>query len=400
MEFCIKPEEQNVEKKVRTAVIGYGMISNIYLKNLKNLFHIIDLAAVAGRSAAAARAQADAYGVERAMTIDEAAAAEDIELAVVLTPASAHYGIIRQMLSAGKHVWTEKTMAVTVEQGRELARLAEEKGLYLGVAPDTVLGAGIQTARAALDRGMIGEVTSGLAVINRNQSLNAELFTFLRGEGGSLPYDVGIYYIGALLALLGPVESVCAFGTPAKKHEPELLYANAEAEPWTIPGSAVMSASLRFVSGALVSVLFDGATVNAPQHVLTLFGERGILKLGDPNTFNGEVRLVYAGGEECVLPFTHGYDGANTLEPTPFDGYGHRGVGVAEMAYAIRSGRPNRCGKEYGLHCLEVLAAMEESASSGKSVEIASRFVMEPLKPGYYSQLGGMRGDAERSLMD
>ena len=179
-----------------------------------------------------------------------------------------------------------------------------------------------------------------------------------------------------------------------------ILYANAEAEPWTIPGSAVMSASLRFVSGALVSVLFDGATVNAPQHVLTLFGERGILKLGDPNTFNGEVRLAYADGGECVLPFTHGYDGANTLEPTPFDGYGHRGVGVAEMAYAIRSGRPNRCGKEYGLHCLEVLAAMEESTSSGKSVEIASRFVMEPLKPGYYSQLGGMRGDAERSLMD
>jgi predicted dehydrogenase len=389
-----------VEKRVRTAVIGYGMISNIYLKNLKNLFHIIDLVAVAGRNSSAARARADAFGVERAMTIDEAAAAEDIELAVVLTPASAHYGIIKQMLNAGKHVWTEKTMAVTVEQGRELTRLAGEKGLYLGVAPDTVLGAGIQTARRALDTGMIGEVSSGLAVINRNQSLNAELFTFLWGEGGSLPYDVGIYYIAALLALLGPVESVCAFGAPAKEHEPQLLYAGADAGPRTIPGSAVMSASLKFVSGALVSVLFDGSTVNAGQHALTLFGERGVLRLGDPNTFNGSVTLEYADQPPCVLPFTHGYDGVNTLEPTPFDGYGHRGVGVAEMAYAIRRGRSNRCGKEYGLHCLEVLAAMEESASSGKSVEVASRFVMEPLKPGYYSGLGGMRGDAERSLMD
>ena len=389
-----------MERKVRTAVIGYGMISNIYLKNLKNLFHIIDLVAVGGRNVKAARAQADAFGVERAMTIDEVAAAEDIELAVVLTPTFAHYGVIKQMLSAGKHVWTEKTLAVTVEQGRELVALAKEKGLYLGVAPDTVLGAGLQTARRALDTGLIGEVSSGLAVINRNQSLNAELFTFLRGEGGSLPYDVGVYYIAALLALLGPVESVTAFGAPAREHAPEFLYQNAEAEPWTVPGCNVLSAALRFASGALVSVLFDGNTVNAEQHALTLFGSRGILKLGDPNAFNGRTTLVYAGQEECTLPFSHGYDGANTVEPTPYDFYGHRGIGAAEMAWAIRRGRPNRCSGEYGLHCLEVLAAMEASAESGRAVEIASRFAMEPLTPGYYSSMGGMRGDAERSLMD
>ena len=389
-----------VEKRVKTAVIGYGMISNIYLKNLKNLFRIIDLAAVGGRNVTAARAQADAFGVERAMSIDETAASEDIELAVVLTPASAHYDVIKKMLLAGKHVWTEKTLAVTVEQGRELVSLAREKGLLLGVAPDTVLGAGLQTARRALDTGMIGEVTSGVAVINRNQSLNAELFTFLRGEGGSLPYDVGIYYIAALLSLLGPAESVCAFGAPAKTHEPEFLYANAEARPWLIPGCNVLSASLKFASGALVSLHFDGNTVNAEEHALTLFGTRGILKLGDPNTFNGSVTLRYAGQEDCVLPFTHGYDGVNTLEPAPFDGYGHRGIGVAEMAYAIRRGRTNRCSREYGLHCLEILAAMEESAAAGRSVEITSRFAMEPLKPGYYSGMGGMRGDAERSLMD
>ena len=130
-----------MERKVRTAVIGYGMISNIYLKNLKNLFYIIDLVAVGGRNVQAARAQADAFGVERAMTIDEVAASDDIELAVVLTPTFAHYGVIRQMILAGKHVWTEKTLCVTVEQGRELVALAKEKGLYLGVAPDTVLGA-------------------------------------------------------------------------------------------------------------------------------------------------------------------------------------------------------------------------------------------------------------------
>ena len=247
---------------------------------------------------------------------------------------------------------------------------------------------------------MIGEVSSGIAVINRNQSLNAEVFTFLRGNGGSLPYDVGIYYIGTLLCLLGPVAQVHAFGAPARHHEPEFLFRNAEEEPWTIPGSNVISASLRFVSGTLVSVHFDGNTVNAEQHSLTLFGSRGILRVGDPDKFNSPVSLIYAGQPECVLPFTHGYDGRNTVDATPFDFYGHRGVGAAEMAYAIRQGRPNRCSKEYGLHCLEILEAMERSAATGETVAVESRFEMKPLKPGYYSSVGFGRGDAERSLAE
>ena len=391
-----------MERKVSTAVVGCGMISNIYLKNLKNLFSIIDLAAVGSRSRAAAEEKARTYGIDRVMTVDEIAASGDIELVVNLTPAFSHYDVIKKMLLAGKHVWTEKTMTVTVDQARELVELADKKGLYLGVAPDTVLGAGLQTARRAIDTDMIGTVTSGVAVINRDQALNSEYFAFLRGDGGSLPYDVGVYYIGALLSLLGPVKAIRAFGAPAPVHEPEFLYANGDRVPWRIPGSNVLSACLEFACGALVSVLFDGNTVNASQHELTLFGTRGVLKVGDPNAFNGPVTLLYADQPACVLPFTHGYDGANTLEPTAFDHYGHRGVGVAEMAYAIRAGRPNRCCKEYGLHCLEVLAGMEQSAATGKTVEPVSRFEMKPLAPGYYSAfMGGTgRADAERSQMD
>ena len=388
-----------MERKVKTAVVGCGMISNIYIKNLKNLFTIIDLVAVADLNRSAAEQKAAAYGVGCVMTVDEVAASEKIELVVCLTPAYVHYEVIRRMLEAGKHVWTEKTLTVTVEQGRELVALADRKGLYLGVAPDTVLGAGTQTARRALDTDMIGTISSGVAVINRNQSLNSEVFTFLRGNGGSLPYDVGIYYIGTLIALLGPVEQVHAFGAPAKRHEPEFLFCNADAEPWTVPGCNVISASLKFASGALVSVHFDGNTVNAEQHNITLFGSRGILKVGDPDKFHSKVSLIYAGQPECELPFTHGYDGRNTVDPTPFAFSGHRGVGAAEMAYAIRQGRPNRCSKEYGLHCLEILEGMERSAATGETVSIESRFEMTPLAPGYYSSLGSGRGDAEMSLV-
>ena len=389
-------------QKMKTAVVGCGMISSIYLKNLKGLFSNIDLVAIANRNPDAAREKAQQFGIDRVLTIDEVAAAEDIDLVVNLTPVPAHYGIIRTMLEAGKHVYTEKTFTETVEQAKELCALADAKGLYVGVAPDTVLGAGIQTARRAIDTDMIGQVTSGVVVINRDQNLNSEVFRFLQQEGGALAHDVGIYYIAALVALLGPVRAIRAFGRPAPVHAPQLLHLYEPSASWQIPGYNLLSASLEFENGALVSVLFDGNTIGASQHVFTLFGTRGILKIGDPNTFDGPNRLVYEGQEECPLPFTHGYNGHNTLEPAPFDHYGHRGIGVSELAYAISAGRPNRLSKEFGLHCMEVLMGMDRAAESGETVMPVSRFEMRPLAPGYYSSMmgGAFRADAERSLIN
>lgn len=391
-------------ERIKTAVVGCGQISNIYIRNLKELFSGVELCALANRSAGPAGEKARQYGIGRVMTIDELADDPEIRLVVNLTAPGAHYEVIRKMLLGGKHVFTEKMFTTDLEQSRELCALAEERGLMLGVAPDTVLGAGIQTARKMLSAGMIGDVTSGLAVINRNQNLNSELFPFLRGEGGALPYDVGIYYIAALLALLGPVRAVRAFTAPALEHAPELLFAAPDAGSWRIPGSNVVSAALEFACGALVSVLFDGNTVNAPQHRLTLMGTQGILDLGDPNTFDGAVRLIRPESGECSVPFTHGYDGKNHLgAPSPYDGYGSRGVGAAEMAWAIMKGRPNcRCSKEYGLHCQEVLYGMDAAARTGTTYELSSSFVMEALPSGYYSSVfgGAGRGDAERSLME
>ena len=388
-------------RKVRTAVVGCGMISSIYIRNLKNLFYITDLVAVGNRGPEAARRQAEKFGVERVLSVDEVAAAEDIELVVNLTPPAAHYGIIRQMLLAGKHVYTEKMFTTRLEEAEELVRLADEKGLYLGAAPDTVLGAGIQTARRLIDTGMIGTVTSVQAKINRNQPLNSETFRFLRNDGGSLPCDVGIYYIGAILALAGPVRSVSAAAAPAPVHQAEHLFESDPGESWQIPGDNVAAAALKFESGAVGSILFDGNTINAEKHALTVYGTKGILEVGDPNGFGSPVRLTLPGQPEIVFPFTHGYDGVNVTGASEwFDGYGHRGVGAAEMAWALRGGRKNnRCSKEYGLHCMEVLIGMERSAETGRVYEPKSRFVMDPLEPGYFSGTPGARGDAERSLI-
>ena len=391
-------------RKVKTAVIGSGMISSIYIRNLSRMFSVIDLAAVANIHLEGAEARAREFGIPRAMTIDELAGDPEIELAVNLTPAYAHYDVIRRMLLAGKHVYTEKMFTTDLDKSRELVALAAEKSLYLGVAPDTVLGAGIQTARYLIDTGMIGDVTSVQVSVNRNQSLNSEIFRFLRGPGGALPYDVGVYYIGALVALLGSVTRITAFGNPAPVHQPQMAYLNEGADPWQIPGINTVAASLRFECGAVGSILFDGNTAGAVQHGFTVYGTRGILKVGDPDKFGEPVTLIMPENEPVQIPFTHGFDGKNRLsEPTSFDHSGHRGIGVAEMAWALRKGRPHaRLSGEYGLHCQEVLQGMDIAAETGKVYETESRFEMKGLKPGYYSGIynGAMRGDAEASLMD
>ncbi|WP_049945186.1 Gfo/Idh/MocA family protein [Butyrivibrio sp. AC2005] len=389
-------------KKVKTAVIGCGMISDIYIRNLKELFDIIDLVAIANRSMNAAKEKAETFGIDRVMTIDEVATSEDIELVVNLTPANVHYEIIKKMLEAGKHVYTEKMFTTRLEEAEELIKIAEEKKLQIAVAPDTVLGAGIQTARNYLDSGIIGEVTSGFVSVNRDQCLMSELFRFLQQEGGAIPYDAGIYYIGALITLLGSVKRISGFGAPALLHNKQLLFVKGNPDSWQLPGTNVLCGSLEFENGALVSLHFNGNNVGGERTRFELFGTRGNMELGDPNKFDGPVTISLPENEPVKMPFTHGFNGKNMLgEPRPFDGYGHRGVGVADLAYAIRQGRKNRLSKEYGYHCMEILLGLDESIKTGKVYELKSRAEVEPLKPGFYSSMfdGMLRADAELSLI-
>lgn len=387
--------------KVKTAVVGCGAISSIYIRNLKSLFSIIDLVALSNRTRAKAEEKAAQFGVPRVMTLEEIAADPEIELVVNLTPPGSHYEVTKRMLEAGKHVYSEKVFTTNLDQAWELAALAKERGLYLGVAPDTVLGAGIQTARRIIDTGLIGQVTSGFVSVTRSHNLMSELFPFLRGQCGCLPYDVGVYYVGALIALLGPVKSVRAYAAPAPVYEKQLLYVPDAPDSWQIPGSNLVCAGLEFESGALVSIHLNGNTVGDEQSRFELYGTLGIMKVGDPNVFGGKVKLLLPESGEVEFPFTHGYNGTNTVsEPTPFDGGGNRGIGVAEMAYALRQGRPNRLSQDYGIHCLEVLTGIDAAAASGTTYEMQSRCRIRPLAPGYYSTVwGSARADAERSLI-
>lgn len=393
-------------KPVKTAIVGCGKISSVYLRNLTELFSITEVIAVCDVNRNAAETQANRYGIEQVLTLDEVAAHPEIELVVVLTGPMFNFGVIKTMLKAGKHVFTEKTLAEDVEHGRILTKLADEKGLYLGAAPDTILGAGLQTAKKVLDCEMIGKPTSVMVSINRNHSLNAEEFRFLqKSKSASFLYDVGIYYITAVLSLLGPVDEICGFAEKAPEHEMEHLYHGLEQKPIQLPGSELAAAAIKMKNGCCGTLHFNGVSNNEEWDVLTIFGTEGILHVGSCGGFDGQVKVIRTETGECIIPHTHGYNGKSAFPEINLGeeaGYGHRGIGVAEMAWAIRNQRPCRCSKELAFHALEVLQGIEQSAKEGKTYKMESKFEITPLKSGYLSTMfkGFMRGDAEKSLCE
>ncbi|MCD8217365.1 MAG: Gfo/Idh/MocA family oxidoreductase, partial [Clostridiales bacterium] len=194
---------------MKIAVIGTGDISGIYLHNMTHVFRNTEVVSCCARHLEHAQAKAEAFGI-RAMTLDEILSDSEIELVLVLTGAAEHYSIIRRALLAGKHVYTEKTMTITLEQAKELVALAEEKGLYLGSAPDTFLSPAFQAVKKAIGEGKIGEVTSFQIQATRCIDLLASFALFLREPGGGVCQDYGVYFLTGLVNLLGPVDRVMA----------------------------------------------------------------------------------------------------------------------------------------------------------------------------------------------
>lgn len=370
----------NQIKPVRAAVVGCGAISGIYFENLTKRFSIIEVAGCCDIDHTLAENTARKYGI-KSLRMEEILADRSIELVINLTPPAAHESVIRLLLKSGKHVYTEKVLAYPCEKAFELAKLAEEKGLLLCAAPDTFLGAAVQTARLAVDSGLIGEVTSCTAVLQRDASLLAEKFPYTAGEGGGIGIDVGIYYATALLSILGPAEKVCGF---SKTHAPARTHFFTSkghfGEPYTITAETLLAGTVQFVCGAVGSLHFNSASIRCEKPQVTLFGTQGILYLPDPNFFGGEVRVLAKGQSETYcLPFTHAYEKDD------------RGIGVAEMAWALRSGRTPRTHHALACHALELLSGVIESGRTGHVYQMRSTFVAPPALPrGYLGEAYAM----------
>jgi len=348
-------------KKMRVGVVGCGKISPFYLGNITQRFPQLEVVCCAARTFAHAQARAAEYGIQ-AVTYEQMLEDQTIDMVIVLTPVPAHYALIKDALLAGKHVYSEKTICENVEQARELLELAAEKGLYLGAAPDTFLGAAWQKARQLIDQDAVGEITSFHISMNRNVDYAASRFPFLRLRGGGTCYDMGGYYLTNLVNLLGPIREVCAVAENRKT----VRTACYEGEPdygqtYEYHNEAQVSAIVRTCSGVTGTFHFNGESLSHNLHQYCIYGRKGILQLPDPNAFGGEVSILR---EDGIL---------ETVENDLPYHQESRGVGPAEMADAIREGRKNRASAALALHVLDVIESMMESSRRGGFVEVRSR---------------------------
>lgn len=354
------------KRQLRVGVIGCGAISDIYLKNMIGVFDNLEVVACAAAHVENAVKKAAQYGI-RGCTVEELLADDTIDMAVILTPAPTHYELAKKALEAGKHVYTEKTMTITPETAAKLLKLADEKGLYLGSAPDTFLGASWQTARKMIDEGKLGEITSFQISANRDLDMLAGLFGFLRMPGGGICYDYGVYYLTALVSLLGPVKRVAATVRNRKPVRVNVIPQSPEfGKEFSYPNESQVFAIVELENGVMGNFALNGDSVLADQAMFSVYGTKGILKLTDPNQFGGKNAFM-----------ANSYDFSRTPAWTEIDNvFPHeensRGIGPAEMAEAILTGRKNRANKEMAYHVLDVIDSMMRSSDSGRFEEVVS----------------------------
>ena len=351
-----------MSKKIGIGIIGCGNISQAYFNGAK-LFEVLKVVACADLKTELAEAKALENGC-KAQTVDELLANPDVQLVINLTIPAVHAKISLAALNAGKHVHCEKPLAVHLADAKKVLDLATEKGLLVGCAPDTFLGAGLQTSRKLVDDGWIGRVTSGTAfLMSRGPEGWHPNPAFFYEVGGGPMFDMGPYYITALVHLLGPVKEVCAVTSRAFE---ERIATCKEQFGKVLPVSVPThnSGTLVFHSGATVTVTISFDVHRHGHSPIELYGTEGSLKVPDPNTFGGPVELwtpTSAEWREQALGFRYSQNS--------------RSIGAADMAYAILSGgkRQHRTSGALAYHALEVMHAFEKSSTLRQHVSIESK---------------------------
>lgn len=358
-------KERLMEKKImEVGVVGAGMISDIYISNMSDVFENLHVKGVCAKHFERAQAKALQYNI-KVYTLEEMLKDPEIEMMVILTPVDTHYAIIKSALEAGKHVYTEKTIAETAKQAKELSDLADQKGLYLGSAPDTFLGSSLQTVRKAIDDGVIGEVNSFSIAVNRNNDYYTAYYPFLCLPGAGVLRDYLVYYMTALVSILGPVEKLGAFvRTPYKKRVGTYAGTPVYGKEYDTPNESIISAIMQLKNGMTGTVHQDHESLRQDQASFVIYGTKGMILLGNPDEFGNPVRIKTNDSEGNVQERTLDVVGAYSDNS--------RGVGPAEMADAIFHKRKNRASKELAYHVLDVLETIERSDREGGFVTVAS----------------------------
>ncbi len=361
-------------QKVKIGVVGCGNISPIYFKAGKK-FDILDIVACADLIPERAQARAAEFGVPKACSVDELLADPDIDMVLNITIPIAHAGVAIKALQAGKSVYNEKPLTITRQDGQKLLQMAREKGLLVGGAPDTFLGGGIQTCRKLIDDGWIGQPVAATAFMtcHGHESWHPDPEFYYKVGGGPM-FDMGPYYLTALVNLMGPVRRVTGsarvtFAERTITSQPKYGTQIIVDVPTHVAGV------LDFAGGAIATIVtsFDVWAANLPR--IEIYGSEGSLSVPDPNTFGGPVLLRRSGAKEwSEVPLAFGY------------AENSRGLGLADMAYTLRAmqqgkTRRHRANEALTYHVLDIMHAIHDASTGGQHVELSSTCERPALLP-------------------
>lgn len=355
--------------KIKVGIIGAGNISGIYLENGKK-FDSMEVIAVADLDVARASEKAEQHGI-KGYSVDELMADPEVQMVINLTIPQAHASVSIRALEAGKHVYVEKPFTVTREEAEQVIAIAEQKGLYVGSAPDTFLGGGLQTAIKVIEDGWIGTPIGATAFMltggHESWHPNPEFFYQV---GGGPMFDMGPYYLTALVAMLGPITRVTG---SANISYPERTITSQPkyGEKIKVEVPTHIAGVLDFACGAMGTIL---TTFDTPGHStlprIEVYGSQGTLLVPDPNTFGGVIKINRAGASEwSTIPHLF----KNTENS--------RGLGAADMAAAILEGRNHRASGQLGYHVLEVMHGIHDASAEGKHYMMKSSCEKPELRP-------------------
>jgi len=357
---CLIRSGKYMVTPLRVGIVGSGYISAAYLKAARN-FPELAIIACADALYANAEKRGEEFGL-KVESVDELLRDESVDIILNLTTPQSHFEITAKGLQAGKHVYSEKPLTLSLREAETLLELGRRHKVRLGCAPDTFLGGGQQTARKLVDDGAIGKPVGGTAFIMtpgpESWHPNPQ---FYFQKGGGPVFDMGPYYITALINLFGPVKRVTSIGRRSLENR---VFGAGPSKGGTFPVEILThyNALLEFEQGPVISF---HASFDVPGHThlpIEIYGTRGSLQVPDPNTFGGPVRLLEEGGKWNDVPLTHGFGDGN-----------YRSLGVAEMAAAIQANRKHRAEEDLVVHTVEIMEAIVNGGETGQSVPITTR---------------------------
>jgi predicted dehydrogenase len=371
---------------MRLGIVGCGNVSGDYFTSCAT-HPQLEIVACADASVEAAERQAARYQIARVEDPAQLVADPEVDLVVNLTPAAVHADVTLAAIAAGKHVFTEKPLAPTLEIAKRIVAAADAANVEVGCAPATFLGGGLQTCRKVIDDGWIGEPVAATAFVSsrgyEHWHPHPEPFY---GAGGGPMLDVGPYWITALLHLLGPATRVCA---STKRFAEMRRRPTTGGDPLEIPVHVATHAAgtIDFAAGPMATVMASWEIWATRLPYLEVYGTEGTLSVPNPNSFGGTPALRRGEPEDFAQVPTPPSGGSWHPLPLTHRGDVGRGIAIAEMADALRRGRRPRASAELAYHALEVMLAFERSSDTGGHVEVRSSCErpapLSPAAPGW-----------------